>query len=72
MERWGHNARLFASRGGLKCLVIRVPSAPSMVATPHYFRPMLADHFVRDPLLVPFKGDKKNFDRFVQFGPFSA
>ena len=72
MIRWVDNARVFAARGGLKCLVMSVPLAPRVVASPHHLSPVLKNHLVRDLLFVPLIGDVKNANRFVQSRPFSS
>ena len=71
MMRWVDNARVFAARGGLPCLVIRVPLAPRVVAAPHFVPSIQGDHFIRDSLLVPIVHNSKYFNRFVQFSPLS-
>lgn len=69
MIRWIDNARVFAARGGLPCLVVPVPLAPRMVATPHLLTAIQGDHFIRDALLVPLIHNSKYFKRFVEFSP---
>lgn len=69
MIRWIDNARVFAARGGLPCLVMRVPSASRVVAAPHLVPSIQGDHFIRDVLLVPLIHNSKYFKRFVEFGP---
>ena len=72
MERWIHNARVFSARGGLPCLVMRVPLAPRVIASPHHFSPVLKNHLVRDLLFVPLIGDIKNANGFMQSRPFCS
>jgi hypothetical protein len=69
MERWILNARVFSARGGLPCLVMRVPSAPRVISSPYLVPSIKSDHFIRDALLVPLIHNSKYFNRFVEFSP---